>query len=298
MKIDFNKVVSIDIETIPRDQNFSTESPMFSTWKSKNRKKELSDEELIALHNSEGALHGEYCQIVAIAVTFIHEGKAYGMAFTGEEKDILDDLITSLGDFIVKRGGIQLIGANHTNFDLPVIRMRYSSYYPLVSFPQYLSDIIVSELETEKPWVISEKYLDILQVHKGARYSYSSLAEIMMSLNLESPKLDTNGSMVAQLYRDGELERIAKYCVSDTYGPIQVLYTWMGLRIPELIIRDKSSKPTPTSPLKKITLDIPLTDKEQAKLDVNIEQLSDKEKKIALEILEAAKHRDKALFGN
>lgn len=298
--MDLQKILSVDIETVPREIDFSVESIMFPTWKSKHRKSELTDEELISLYNKEAGLYAEYCQIVCISVSYFHEDKVYAKSFMGEENELLQEFIEFTTAFKSKRGGLILAGHNILNFDIPVIRVSYCRYFPLINFPNFLSDLNINnvgkEVTTEKPWLLTERVLDTLHIQKGSRYSFSSMAETAIALGLPSPKLDTDGSKVAEMFREGKLKEIGTYCIGDTYTVIMIICKWFGLEIPPLITVTEKTKPKKLNVLQKLASDIVPSEEEMAILDARIENMEGEEKEIALEIKAAAFFRDKPFF--
>lgn len=227
MKINLENILGWDIETAPKE-DFTEDHPMYDTWANRNRKENLSMEELIEKFNKEGGLYGEYLNIVCISCAFIHEGEIRVNSFTGEEKDIIDGFLKVVA-FMETRGKVISLGHNIQNYDIPVLRKVYSRYYPMFTFPNSISDINTTGFPIpEKPWILSEKILDTLQLQKGGNYMFSSMAETALNMGLKSPKQDTDGSMVAELVRNGEIGRVSSYCEGDVLKSFEILFRWMG----------------------------------------------------------------------
>lgn len=236
MKLNLENILAFDIETVPT-QGFDENHPMYDTWANRNRKENLSMDELIEKFNREGGLYGEYLTIVCISVAFIHEGEIRINSFTGDEKDIIDNFLR-VAEFcnnraITNGGKLVILGHNVLNYDVPVVRKVYSRYYPMFSYPNYISDLNTSGIVpvAEKPWELSSRFLDTLQLQKGQAFMFSSMAEVAISLGIPSPKQDTDGSKVADMFREGKIEEIATYCEGDVLCSFKILFKWMGVEM-------------------------------------------------------------------
>lgn len=64
-----------------------------------------------------------------------------------------------------------------------------------------------------KPW--DDCIADTMLLWDPSREKKISLDKLCKVLGITSPKGEVNGSMVAQLYRDGQIEKIAEYCKRD-----------------------------------------------------------------------------------
>lgn len=237
MNINLEQILAWDLETIPKE-GFNENHPLFDTWKNRNRKESLSTEDLIEKFNNEGGLYGEYLTIVCLSCAFIHEGEIRINSFTGDEKYIIDEFL-KVAEFVENRAksnrlsGLINLGHNIQNYDIPVSRKVYSRYYPMFTYPDYISDLNTKSAipQAEKPWLLSERILDTLQLQKGGNYMFSSMAETAVNLGLASPKLDTDGSKVAKMFRDGEIAKIETYCEGDVLTSLKILFSWMGLEM-------------------------------------------------------------------
>lgn len=295
MNIELNKILAWDIETIPM-QGFSEDSPFFDTWQNRKRKEDLSSQELIDLFNTEGGLYGEYLQIVCLSCAFIHEGEIRIKSLTGTEKEIIDEFL-KVAEFVNNRsGGVINVGHNIQNYDIPVLRKVFSRYYPMFSLPDYISDISTKgKLPVpEKPWVLSERILDTLQIQKGGNYMFSSMAEVALNLGLPSPKLDTNGSKVAEMYANKEFDRITRYCEGDVLTSMKILFSWMGLSFLPVAESIEKVEPKKLTVLEKISSDNDFTPEmqEEVKKLIGKKKLTKKDKLNLKTILEAVWFKD------
>jgi len=234
MNINLEDIMAWDIETAPKE-NFNEDHPMYDTWENRNRKEKLTTEELIEKFNTDAGLYGEYLTIVCLSCAFVHNGEIRVNSYVGDEKQIIDEFL-KVAEFIQNRSlkagrkGLINLGHNILNYDICVTRKVYSRYYPMFTYPDYISDLDTKSAipQAQKPWVLSERNLDTLQLQKGGNYMFSSMAETALNLGLPSPKLDTNGSQVATLFRNGEIDRIKNYCENDVLTSIRILFSWMG----------------------------------------------------------------------
>ena len=233
MNINLEQILAWDLETVPKE-DFNEQHPLFQTWKNRNRKEQLTTEQLIEKFSTEGGLYGEYLTIICLSCAFIHNGEIRINSFTGDEKQIIDEFL-KVAQFVENRAklnrlGLINLGHNILNYDIPVLRKTYSRYYPMFTYPDYISDLDTkaSIPQPQKPWVLAEKNLDTLQIQKGTNYMFSSMAETAINLRLPSPKLDTDGSHVAEMFRNGEIDKIKTYCEGDVLTSFKILFSWMG----------------------------------------------------------------------
>lgn len=236
MKIELNKILFFDIETAPLP-DFDMEHPCFDTWEHKFRNENLTTEELIEKFNKEAGLHSVYSRIVCISTGFFYNGKVVLKSFTGTEEEILNSFLDAANKFVISRKGIISCGHNLIDYDLPYIRQSFSRYHPMFEFPEYFSDM------NQKPWDMASKIIDTMKLFKGTAFRFTSLAELALILNLPSPKADADGSMVAELFRKGEIDRIVKYCEGDVFTTICILMKWLGEPLPEKMEITKTEDP-------------------------------------------------------
>lgn len=218
-------ILTWDIETAPLD-DFSSSHPMFDPWANKNRKEQLSEEELVEKFNNEAGLYAPYGKIVCISAGFINGEHAHIKSFTGDERTIVDEFLAAIESFVARRGTVFHMGWNNKDFDLPFLRMAFSRYYPMFEFPDHTSELF------KKPWELTN-VIDLMQIFKGSSFTYHSMATVALMLGLPSPKMDTDGSKVAEMAKNGEYEAIAKYCEGDVLTCMNIYQKFRGLPILE-----------------------------------------------------------------
>lgn len=296
MNINLEDLLAWDLETIPK-QEFNEQHPLFETWKNRNRKEKLTTEELIEKFSNEGGLYGEYLTIVCLSCAFIHNGEIRVNSYMGDEKYIIDEFL-KVAEFVqnrsisTRRSGLINLGHNIQNYDIPVARKVYSRYYNMFSYPDYISDLNTKSTipQAEKPWLLSERILDTLQIQKGGNYMFSSMAETAINLGLPSPKLDTDGSQVAALFRNGEIDRIKNYCENDVLTSIKILFSWMGQEMLPIAQKQEVVEVVELPLLQKIftTKTITTEDKEQIQNILKKNKLSKKDKEIIFDLIKAS----------
>lgn len=296
MNINLNRILAWDIETAPKEEVNETH-PLFKTWKNRNRKEfnketglPLTDEELLEKFKTEGGLYGEYLTIVCISCAFIYNNEIRINSYVGDEKTIIDEFLKVVA-YVSTKSNNRLVSLGHNliNYDVPVLRKVFSRYYPMFTFPSAISDINTKEAipTPEKPWILAEKFLDTLQLQKGSNYMFSSMAETAINLGLESPKLDTDGSQVATLFRNGDIDAIARYCEGDVLKSFEILFSWMG--VDTFPVAGKTTVKELTL-LEKLNLSKTLTEENKEELNkiLGKKRITKKEKEIILEIVKAA----------
>lgn len=299
MRINLENILAFDLETIPKE-GFNENHPLYDTWANRNRKENLSMEELIEKFNNEGGLYGEYLTVVCISAAFIHNGEIRINSFTGDEKDIIDNFL-KVAEFVHNRalenkGKLIALGHNIANYDIPVCRKVYSRYYPMFNYPDYISDLNTSGVLPipEKPWILSERMLDTLQLQKGTNYMFSSMAEVAISLGLPSPKQDTDGSKVAQMFREGRIQDIKNYCEGDVLTSFGILFKWIGQEVLPIAQKSEPIEVKELSVLERLyqTNSFSAEIKKELEKTLKKKKITDKDKEGIKEIVLAVYIRD------
>lgn len=296
MNINLEDILAWDLETAPKE-GFNENHPMYDTWENRNRKDKLSMDELIEKFNSEAGLYGEYLTIVCLSCAFVHNGEIRVNSYVGEEKSIIDEFL-KVAEFVQNRSlkagrkGLINLGHNVINYDIPVARKVYSRYYPMFTYPDYISDLDTKSAipQAKKPWVISESNIDTLQIQKGGNFMFSSMAETALNLGLPSPKIDTQGSQVAELFRNGEIDRIKNYCENDVLTSIKILFSWMGQDMLPIAQKQEVTETVELPLLQRIftTKDLLKDDKEELLELLKKKKITKKDKEKVLDLIGAS----------
>lgn len=226
--ISIEKILFLDIETVPVKPTFEEMSPEFQhLWAEKTRfqrKEEYSAQEFFSV---KAGVMAEFAKIVCISVGFIHKNKnktAFRLkSFYGhDEANILNDF-KDLLEKKFKSKDHYLCAHNGKEFDYPFICRRMIIHG--IKLPKLLN------IAGKKPWEV--RHLDTMELWKFGDYkNYTSIKLLAALLNIPTPKDDIDGSQVARVYYiEKDLERIKNYCQKDTLTVAQVLLRYMGREI-------------------------------------------------------------------
>ena len=222
-KIALNKILFLDIETVPQVPNFSVlddKTKQLYSQKTKFLQKDntITPDELY----ERAGIYAEFGKIICISVGYIHEGNLGEQirlkSFSNEEEEIL------LKEFVKLLEENQqfsiLCGHNAKEFDFPYICRRLLIHG--ITLPNVL------DIAGKKPWEIS--HLDTMELWKFGDYkAYTSLALLCHIFQIPTPKDDISGEDVARVYyEEKNLERIKVYCEKDVVALIQLLRKMMG----------------------------------------------------------------------
>lgn len=219
LKINFENILFLDIETVPEVENFEdlseTKQELFALKTQYQRKEEFSPSEF---YNRAG-IWAEFGKIVCISVgyftNFKSENRVFRVtSFFGDEVKILEDFKKLLDTHFNKPQHL-LCGHNGKEFDFPFIARRMIIHQ--IELPEKLN------LFGKKPWEIP--HLDTMELWKFGDYKHFTSLKLMTSiLGIPSPKDDIDGSEVSDVYyKEKNIKRIVKYCEKDTIAVAQLL---------------------------------------------------------------------------
>ncbi|MGC3979407.1 MAG: 3'-5' exonuclease [Paludibacteraceae bacterium] len=220
------KIMFIDIETIPQTEYFSQLSEelqllweeKFSSLKKRLPEKYSEESTTAAAFENSAGIYAEYGKIVCISVGFIYfrneETYFRTKSFAGhDEKKLLTDFSELIKTFF-KTTDYTFCGHNIKEFDIPYIcRRMLVNGLPL---PKVL------QINTKKPWELN--FIDTLDYWKFGDYkNYVSLKLLTAIFDIPTPKDDIDGSQVANVYyKEKNVERISVYCQKDVVATAQV----------------------------------------------------------------------------
>ena len=230
--IPIDKVLFLDIETVPVCKNYEELSPKLQElWSEKTRwqrKDEITPNEF---YQKKAGIMAEFAKIVCISVAYIYHKNGLPFlrlkSFYGHnEKNILSQFKHLLNDSY-SSDHHYLCAHNGKEFDYPFIcrRMLING----ISLPKILN------IAGKKPWEI--KHLDTMELWKFGDYKhYTSIHLLAELFNIPTPKDDIDGSQVSNVYWiQNDLERIRIYCQKDTLTVAQLYLKYKG----EDILKDE-----------------------------------------------------------
>lgn len=223
--IDLEKVLFLDIETVPAVQQFDAlDDDWKHLWEDKSRFfREREDIGLIDSYERAG-VYAEFGKIVCISVGYLRQSRGerrFRMtSFYGDdEAQLLRDFANLINNHFSTRDHM-LCGHNVKEFDLPFIARRM-----LVNGVQLPAPI---DTAGKKPWEVN--HLDTLELWKFGDYkNYTSLKLLTKLFGIPTPKDDIDGSQVARVYyEERDLDRIELYCRKDVLATAQLLLKYRG----------------------------------------------------------------------
>jgi len=223
--IKLNKVLFLDIETVPQTYQFSeVDEKTKELFEAKTRFMQKDDKSYTDLYNERAGIYAEFGKIVCISVGFVVEsstGKQMRMkSFYHEDEETLLKQFKALLEEHYNSPYHILCGHNAKEFDFPYICRRMLIHG--ISLPEALN------IAGKKPWEIN--HLDTMELWKfGDFKAYTSLALLCHVFNIPTPKDDISGADVARVYyEENDLERIKVYCEKDVVALIQLFLKMRG----------------------------------------------------------------------
>lgn len=224
-KIDENKILFLDIETVPQVYKFEDlDETTAHLFEHKTRFQQKEGQTASDIYNERGGILSEFGKIVCISVGFLNEtrtGKEIRLKsfFHRDEETLLKQFANLLNSHYNTPYHL-LCGHNAKEFDFPYIARRM-----LINGMQLPNTL---DIAGKKPWEVN--HLDTLELWKFGDYKhYTSLALLCHIFHIPTPKDDISGADVARVfYEEDDLERIKTYCEKDVVALIQLFLRLKG----------------------------------------------------------------------
>lgn len=223
--LELEKILFLDIETVPQDKEFKTLDQDFKgLWEHKS--KYFREQKGMSLDESyeRAGIYAEFGKIICISVGLfsLAEGTRQFRvkSFSGHnEKEILKEFAELLNTHY-NSADQNLCAHNGKEFDFPYIARRM--LINGIKLPYHL------DLAGKKPWEV--QHLDTMALWKFGDYKHFTSIKLMTKIfGIPTPKDDIEGSDVARVYyEDKDLPRIVKYCVKDVVAVAQIVLKFMG----------------------------------------------------------------------
>ncbi len=222
--IDINKIIFLDIETVPLEYDFKNlPRRTIDLWDKKTQYVQKYQEITAEEAYNKAGIYAEFGKIVCISAGYITEEKKelklrVKSFFGKEEKTILQHFNSLLNKTL--KENYMLCAHNGKEFDFPFIGRR--NLINGLKLPAQL------DIAGKKPWEIP--HLDTMELWKFGDYKhFTSLDLLAHVFNIPSPKQDLDGSMVAKTYyEENDLEKIKNYCQNDVITIAQLLLKYKG----------------------------------------------------------------------
>jgi 3'-5' exonuclease len=223
--VDIEKILFLDIETVPAYPEFSDMPEHWQDLWSEKTKWQRGEEKTAEEYYPERAgIMAEFGKIICISVGFI-KGKEEELTFRvrsffGEDEKVLLEEFAALLNKFFSSPSHYLAAHNGKEFDFPYIARRM--VVNRISIPNLL------DTAGKKPWEVT--HIDTMELWKfGDRKNFSSLKLLAALLDIPTPKDDMDGSMVGPVYwKEKDLDRIRIYCQKDTLAVAQLLLRFTG----------------------------------------------------------------------
>ena len=206
--IPIERVLFLDIETVPAFGNWEEVSPEEQKLWDKKTKGQRGDEIFVGeFYEERAGVMAEFGKIICISVGMLETGNYLRIkSFSGDdEARLLEDFGKIFNS--PRLSNSILCAHNGKEFDFPWIarRMLINGFQPPVPFQMF----------GKKPWEVP--HLDTMELWKfGDWKSYTSLELLAHVFGVPTPKDDIDGSMVAEIYyKEKDLPRIVTYCEKD-----------------------------------------------------------------------------------
>lgn len=217
-KINIEKVLFLDIETVPEVYKFSDLDPTTASLYDAKTKWQQKDGTTVEDTYEKAGVYAEFAKIICISCGIVADkphGKEIRLkSFSGDdEKKLLLDFAKLLNSHYNSPYHI-LCGHNAKEFDFPFIARRM--LINGIDLPGAL------DIAGKKPWEIS--HIDTMELWKFGDFKhYSSLSLLCHIFKIPTPKDDISGADVARVYyEENDLKRISKYCEKDVIAVIQL----------------------------------------------------------------------------
>ncbi|MDR1199748.1 MAG: 3'-5' exonuclease [Prevotellaceae bacterium] len=213
MRTNAENILFLDIETVPQYKCLNdVPANIRDLWTKKMSAVIKPDEDAEQTYQRAG-IWAEFGKIVCISAGFIHKKHDKYIfrikSFYGDDEEkLLSEFNENLMKFSeINRHDIRLCAHNGKEFDFPYIARRM--LINRVKLPKVLN------VGGKKPWEVP--FLDTMELWRFGDYkNYTSLNLMAALFNIQSPKDDIDGSMVADVYySQKDIERIARYCEKD-----------------------------------------------------------------------------------
>lgn len=227
-KIPYQKLLFLDIETVPEVGNWNELSTEWQQLWSKKIERQLGeDETLEEFYGKRAGILAEFGKIICISCgVIVEKNKLKIKSFYGDsEKQILEEFIELIQSKYF-RSGLILCAHNGKEFDFPFMARRM--LINEIELPMALN------LQGKKPWEVP--HLDTMELWKFGDYKhFTSLNLLAAVLGIPTPKDDIDGSQVASVYyNDHDLERIRIYCEKDVLTVAQIFRKFRGESLLEI----------------------------------------------------------------
>jgi predicted PolB exonuclease-like 3'-5' exonuclease len=227
MHADLKDVLFLDIETVRVVDQYANLSERLKTqWARKanffKREEGQTDADLF---QDRAGIYAEFGKIIVIGIgKYTEQNGMLGLRTRYFADHDEKKLLSEFSDTLEKMGpATKLCAHNGKEFDFPYIcRRALVNGLPIPG---------VLNVSGKKPWEVN--HLDTMEMWKFGDYKhYTSLDLLAAIFEVPTSKGVMDGSMVSEVYhQQGDLNKIAEYCVGDVVAVAQLYLRMKGLPI-------------------------------------------------------------------
>jgi predicted PolB exonuclease-like 3'-5' exonuclease len=227
MHADLKDVLFLDIETVRVvDQYANLNERLKTQWARKanffKREEGQTDADLF---QDRAGIYAEFGKIIVIGIgKYTEQNGMLGLRTRYFADHDEKKLLSEFSDTLEKMGpATKLCAHNGKEFDFPYIcRRALVNGLPIPG---------VLNVSGKKPWEVN--HLDTMEMWKFGDYKhYTSLDLLAAIFEVPTSKGVMDGSMVSEVYhQQGDLNKIAEYCVGDVVAVAQLYLRMKGLPI-------------------------------------------------------------------
>ncbi|GIL22857.1 MAG: 3'-5' exonuclease [Bacteroidota bacterium] len=227
MHAELKDVLFLDIETVRVVNHYEDLSERLKTqWARKagflKREETQTDADLF---QDRAGIYAEFGKIIVIGIgKYTEQNGVLGLRTRYFADHDEKKLLTEFGAVLEKMGaGVKLCAHNGKEFDFPYICRR--SLVNNLPIPSVLN------MSGKKPWEIG--HLDTMEMWKFGDFKHYTSLDLLASIfDIPTSKGVMDGSMVSEVYHSqGDLRKIAEYCIGDVVAVAQLYLKMKGLPI-------------------------------------------------------------------
>jgi len=227
MHAELKDVLFLDIETVRVVNHYDDLSERLKTqWARKatffKRDEPQTD---AALFEDRAGIYAEFGKIIVIGIgKYTEQNGVLGLRTRYFADHNEKKLLIEFSEVLEKMGAtVKLCAHNGKEFDFPYICRR--------SLVNNLPIPAVLNMSGKKPWEIG--HLDTMEMWKFGDFKHYTSLDLLASIfDIPTSKGIMDGSMVSEVYHSqGDLKKIAEYCIGDVVAVAQLYLKMKGLPI-------------------------------------------------------------------
>lgn len=183
----------IQVDTVAKKEKLTTSEEIEAYSKFRKMQDNTLGSNVTEDYEKLSHLFVRYNQIASISMAFYFKGSLRLTTITGEEEDIIKEFYS----LVTKFPHLSLAGFGIVNYQLPIIRKK-ALYYgmSLRDIPTRIMDSL------RKVWDLTDGFLDLGSVYKGAGMYYDSLEDVCIDLGISTDSMIAKEDLTKYFHRD------------------------------------------------------------------------------------------------